>query len=148
MSEIELEYVTAIVGGQLFGLPIERVQDVFVPEQVTRVPLAGYEVAGVLNMRGRIVTVLDLRRLLGLMGDDDVRLAPMALGVEHRGESYGLLIDAIGEVIRLSQVSRQDNPVNLDAKLARVSAGVHRLDEQILIVLDVDRVLGQAALAA
>ena len=56
------EYVTATIGGQLFGLPIERVQDVFAPQRVTRVPLAGYEVAGVLNMRGRIVTLIDLRR--------------------------------------------------------------------------------------
>ena len=50
------EYVTAVIGGQLFGLPILRVQDVFVPERLTRVPLAPVEIAGVLNLRGRIVT--------------------------------------------------------------------------------------------
>ncbi len=50
------EYVTAMIGGQLFGLPIARVQDVFVPERLTRVPLAPPEIAGVLNLRGRIVT--------------------------------------------------------------------------------------------
>ena len=60
------EYVTAMVGGQLFGLPILRVQDVFKPERVTRVPLAPPEIAGVLNLRGRIVTLVDLRRRLDL----------------------------------------------------------------------------------
>ena len=55
-----------MIGGQLFGLPILRVQDVFVPERLTRVPLAPPEIAGVLNLRGRIVTLIDMRRRLGL----------------------------------------------------------------------------------
>jgi purine-binding chemotaxis protein CheW len=60
------EYVTAMIGGQLFGLPISRVQDVFMPERLTRVPLAPGDVAGVLNLRGRIVTAIDMRARLGL----------------------------------------------------------------------------------
>src|SRR3982750_1966430 len=59
------EYVTAMIGGQLFGLPISRVQDVFMPERLTRVPLSSREIAGVLNLRGRIVTVIDMRARLG-----------------------------------------------------------------------------------
>ncbi|MGH6664506.1 MAG: chemotaxis protein CheW, partial [Pseudolabrys sp.] len=59
------EYVTAMIGGQLFGLPIVRVQDVFIPERLTRVPLAPPEIAGILNLRGRIVTLIDLRRRFG-----------------------------------------------------------------------------------
>jgi purine-binding chemotaxis protein CheW len=64
MNENVIEYVTAVIGGQLFGLPIERVQDVFMPERLTRVPLAATEIAGLLNLRGRIVTVVDMRRRL------------------------------------------------------------------------------------
>ena len=60
------EYVTAMIGGQLFGLPISRVQDVFMPDRITRVPLSVPEIAGVLNLRGRIVTAIDMRRRLGL----------------------------------------------------------------------------------
>ena len=71
----------------------------------------------------------------------------MAVGIESKGESYGLLIDAIGEVLKLSAASREDNPVNLDSRLARVSAGVHRLDGSLLVVLDVDRVLEVGAYA-
>ena len=125
MSESTVEYVTAMIGGQLFGLPISRVQDVFVPERLTRVPLAGP----------------DMQERVGRQ---------MAVGVEHRSESYGLLIDEIGEVLKLQAASREDNPVNLDGRLARVSAGVHRLEGRLLVILDVERVLdaGVTAVAA
>ena len=144
-----VEFVTATVGGQLFGLPISRVQDVFKPEGLTRVPLAAPEIAGLLNLRGRIVTVVDLRRRLDF-GAQDRGSSLLAVGIEHKGESYGLLIESIGEVLKLSAASREDNPVNLDPRLARVSAGVHRLDGRLLVVLDVDRVLdvGPVAQAA
>ena len=145
----ETEYVTATVGGQLFGLPIARVQDVFVLDRLTRVPLAAPEIAGVLNLRGRIVTAIDMRRRLGLAPAGEVRRR-MAIGIEYKGESYGLLIDAIGEVLNLPTAGREGNPVNLEPGLARVSAGVHRLEDRLLVVLDVDRVLdvGQHAEAA
>ena len=145
-----VEFVTAVIGGQLFGLPISRVQDVFMPERVTRVPLSSAEIAGVLNLRGRIVTVIDMRALLGLDKADDGKPA-MAVGVDLRGESYGLLIDQIGEVLRLPEESREENPVNLDPRMAKFAGGVHRLDGQLMVVLDVDRVLEllpKAAIAA
>lgn len=147
-----IEYVTATIGDQLFGLPISRVQDVFAPDRLTQVPLAAVEIAGVLNLRGRIVTAIDMRHRLGLPAAAEDR-PRMAIGIEHRGKSYGLLIDAIGEVLKLPINGRGDNPVNLDLKLASVSAGVYRLEGRLLVVLDVDRVLdigthGAAALAA
>ena len=134
------EYVTVMLGGQLFGLPISRVQDVFMPERLTRVPLAPPEVAGVLNLRGRIVTAIDMRGRLALPERDDKR-PPMAIGIECKGESYGLVIDAVGEVVTLDEGAREPNPVNLDVALARISAGIHRLERQLLVILDVDRVL-------
>jgi purine-binding chemotaxis protein CheW len=144
-----IEYVTVLLGGQLFGLPISRVQDVFMPERLTRVPLAQPEIAGVLNLRGRIVTAIDMRCRLGLPGRDEKR-PPMAVGIECKGESYGLLIDTVGEVLKLDDTSREPNPVNLDTRLAQISAGVHRLDGQLLVILDVDRVLemGHESMAA
>jgi purine-binding chemotaxis protein CheW len=136
----DTEYVTVMIDGQLFGLPISRVQDVFMPDRLTRVPLASAEIAGVLNLRGRIVTAIDLRRRLGLPPRSGER-PPMAVGIELRGESYGLLIDSVGEVMKLADNTQEANPVNLDSKLAAVSAGVHRLDGQLLVILNVDRVL-------
>src|ERR1700760_658259 len=115
------EYVTAMIGEQLFGLPIQGVQDVFTPERVTRVPLAPPEIAGVLNLRGRIVTLIDMRDRLRL--ERRYTDTIMALGVESAGESYGLLIDPVGEVLKLDDAGREANPINLDPRLARVSAG-------------------------
>ena len=134
------EYVTTMIGGQLFGMPISRVQDVFMPERLTRVPLSSSDVAGVLNLRGRIVTAIDMRARLGLPKNEDGK-PPMAVGVELRGESYGLLIDSIGEVLKLADDSREVNPVNLDPRLTKMADGVHRLDGQLMVVLDVDRIL-------
>src|SRR6187551_390184 len=134
------EYVTTMIGGQLFGMPISRVQDVFMPERLTRVPLASSDVAGVLNLRGRIVTAIDMRSRLGLPKNEDGK-PPMAVGVDLRGESYGLLIDSIGEVLKLADESREVNPVNLDPRMAKMAAGVHRLEGQLMVVLDVDKIL-------
>lgn len=136
-----IQYVTVVIGGQLFGLPIERVHDVFMPESITRVPLSRPEIAGVLNLRGRIVTAIDMRRRLHLPGREDESQA-MAVGIEHKGESYGLLIDNVGEVLDLPSSGREPNPVNLDQRWANISGGVHRLNGQLMVILDVDRVLG------
>ena len=90
------------------------------------------------------VTVIDMRARLGLAKADDGK-PPMAVGVDLRGESYGLLIDQIGEVLRLPEESREENPVNLDPRMAKLAGGVHRLDGQLMVILDVDRVLELAA---
>jgi purine-binding chemotaxis protein CheW len=134
------EYVTATIGDHLFGLPISRVQDVFVPERLTRVPLSPTEIAGILNLRGRIVTAIDMRARLDFAGrkpDQPV----MAIGIEINNESYGLLVDAVGEVMRLSTSGCEPNPANLDPRLVRVASGIHQLDGQLLVVLDVDRLM-------
>jgi purine-binding chemotaxis protein CheW len=141
------EYVTFLVAGQRFGLPILRVQDVFVPDRITRVPLASPEVAGLINLRGRIITLIDMRRRLGLSDAVAVE-SVMAIGIESRGESYGLLVDSVGEVLKLDDNLREANPVNLEPRLAELSSGIHRLEEQLLVLIDVDRVLGLAATAA
>ena len=134
------EFVTFTIAGQIFGLPIARVQDVFKPVRITRVPLAGAEIAGVLNLRGRIVTAIDMRNRLHARRRENDK-APMAIGIEVKGESFGLLVDAVGEVLKLADSEREPNPINLDRKLAALSAGVYRLDEQLLVVLDIDQVL-------
>ena len=118
IGEQVTEYVTVMIGGQLFGLPISRVQDVFMPDRVTRVPLSAPEIAGVLNLRGRIVTAIDMRRRLGLPPRTDDKPS-MAVGIELKGESYGLLIDTVGEVMKLGDATRESNPVNLDCAAAR-----------------------------
>jgi purine-binding chemotaxis protein CheW len=116
------------------------VQDVFVPDRLTRVPLAAPEVAGVLNLRGRVVTAIDMRARLEL-GTREPGAPVMAIGIELKGESYGLLVDAVGEVMALRNSACEAKPANLDPRLSRVAAGIYRLEGELMVVLDVDRVL-------
>ena len=134
------DYVTFTTAGQLFGLPIERVQDVFKPSRMTRVPLAGPEIAGVLNLRGRIVTAIHLSNRLDLPSRSDDR-PPMAIGIECVPNRSACWSTPWVRCSSSPDGEREVNPINLDRKLARVAAGVFRLDGQLLVVLDVDRVL-------
>lgn len=143
------EYLTVYIAGQLFGLNIDRVHDVFLPDSITPVPLSSPEIKGVLNLRGRIVTAIDMHRRLSLPQGDSKRHG-MAVGIEHRGESYGLIIDNVGEVLRLSADQIESNPSNLDARWRSISSGVCRLKDKLMLVLDVERTLdfGQDSTAA
>ena len=143
----EGQYVTVRIAGQLFGLPILHVHEVFEPDQITRVPLAPAEIDGVLNLRGRIVTTISMRRLLGFPPATDGG-GGMAIGIEFKGESYGLVVDEVGEVMTLDGARHEPVPSNLDRRWADVVAGVHRLDGELMLILDVERALGRLATPA
>ncbi len=134
------EFVTATIGSQLCGIPVLKVQDVLGPQRITPIPLAPVEVAGSLNLRGRIVTAIDLRTRLGLtLHADDKN--EMSIVVEHHGELYSLMIDTVGEVLKMSASNFERNPATLDPVWRGFSEGVYRLTEGLLVVLDVDTLL-------
>ena len=142
---ITREYVTFRISDQLFGLSVIEIHDVFRPTRMTPVPLSGAEIAGVLNLRGRIVTAIDARSRLGLPPRvKDKQSQMLAIGVEYGGESFGLVVDEIGEVVRLEEADMEQNPVNLDATWSSVSRGVYRLGDRLLVIMDIDRMLAGA----
>lgn len=134
-------YLTLTVADQLCGVPVLSIRDVLGVQTITRIPLAPAEVAGSLNLRGRIVTAIDLRCRLGLPPRPDGHRDAMSVVVEREGELYSLLADQVGEVLPLPRAERAPNPVTLDAVWRDVSAGVHRIGERLLIVIDVERIL-------
>jgi purine-binding chemotaxis protein CheW len=136
-------FLTLTVSGQLCGVPVLAVRDVLGAQAITRIPLAPAEVAGSLNLRGRIVTAIDLRCRLGLPPRDsgDGARGAMSVVVERDGELYSLLADQVGEVLPLPRADRAPNPPTLDLLWREVSRGVHRLGERLLILLDVERIL-------
>ena len=134
-----VEFVTATIGGQLFGIRVLTVQDVLGPQKLARIPLAPPAVAGALNMRGRVVTAIDLRVSLGLPAAD--REKQMSIVVDHRGELYSLLIDEVGEVLALDAERLEPNPPTLKPAWRDVSNGIYRLDGQLMVVLEVERLL-------
>lgn len=134
------DFVTMTIAGQLFGIPVLTVQDILGPQKITRIPLAPSEVAGSLNLRGRIVTAMDVRLRLGLAPRPDGEPA-MSVVVDQRGESYSLLVDSVGEVLSLKSSDYERNPPTLDARWRDFSDGIYRLNGQLLIVLDVGQLL-------
>jgi purine-binding chemotaxis protein CheW len=142
------QFVTVFVAGQIFGLPILHVRDVFLVSDVTPVPLAPASVAGLFNLRGRVMTMLSMRAMLGFERSDETGKETTAIGIEWRGESFGLLVDRVGEVMSLSSTNRERNPINLDKRWGRLSAGVHQLEDQLLIELSLDTLFHDKALEA
>lgn len=137
MSAVEsFEYVTVTIGGQLFGVEVCDIREVFSPQDVTPVPRAPDEIAGLMNLRGRIVTAVDARRRLGIApraeGDP-----VMALGLEEGAELFGVLVDEVGEVMRLKADTLEPSPAHLEPRWRALLRGVHRLDDNLLAVLDV-----------
>jgi purine-binding chemotaxis protein CheW len=146
----EREFVTLKIADQLFGVEVTVIHEVFQPQGTSPVPLARPEIAGVLNLRGRIVTTVCARRRLGLPPRSEDAPPPMAIGIDRDGESYGVLVDSVEEVLKLPETAYEAAPANLDQRWSAVSQGVYRLDGRLLVALDVERLLdlGPPALAA
>ncbi len=128
------------VAGQLFGIPVLQVQDVLGPQRLTKIPLAPPEVAGSLNLRGHIVTAIDVRTRLGLP-PRAADMRGMSVVVDLNGELYSLVIDQVGEVLSLAKDTFEANPPTLDPRWREVSRGIYRLKGQLLVVIDVARLL-------
>ena len=133
------DFVTLKLGGQLFGIPVLQVQDVLNPQRITRIPLAAPEIAGALNLRGRIVTAIDMRTRLGLPATDKAR---MSIVVEYKNELYSLLVDEVGDVMSLTMKDYENSPATLDARWRDVADGIYRLNDTLMLVLDVAKLLG------
>ena len=123
------------VGGEKFGLPIDCVQTIFQIEAVTPVPLGPREILGLVNLRGKIVTAVSLRRRLQIPEQASGK-ATLAIGMEHRGESFALVVDEVGDVIVLDATTRIPMPPHLDQQRAKLTEAVYRLDDGILPQLD------------
>ncbi len=132
-------YVTVYIENQLFGIPIDRVQDILVTEDIAMVPLSPSEVAGVINLRGRIVTVIDVRKKLGLPAIDEKK--KMCVTVEKGHELYSLMVNSVGSVLSIPIDTLEPQPNTLDSRWSSVCLGVVRLENEIMIVLDVDTLL-------
>jgi purine-binding chemotaxis protein CheW len=139
-ADVANDFVTMMVADQLFGIPVLTVQDVLGPQRVTRVPLAPPEVAGALNLRGRIVTAIDVRRRLGLPKREGGKPG-MNVVVDFKGELYALMVDNVGEVLSLSADTYERNPNTLDPRWREVSGGIYRLKGKLLVLLEVSRLL-------
>lgn len=136
MSTLTVEqYCTFWVGDLFFGVAVEEVQEVLRHQPMTPVPRADSAVTGLINLRGQIVTAVDLRVRLGLPARPDDQL-PMNVIVRSRGDVVSLLVDDIGDVIDTAGVDAQPTPANLPHLVQDLVAGVRPLADSILLILD------------
>jgi purine-binding chemotaxis protein CheW len=140
LDEGDRQFVTLTVADQLCGVPVLGVRDILGEQVITRIPLAPPEVAGSLNLRGRIVTAIDLRQRLGLPAAPQ-GTRRMSVVAEQGGELYALLVDQVSEVMRVTASAFERNPPTLPATWARFSTGIYRLEDRLLVVLDVAKLL-------
>jgi purine-binding chemotaxis protein CheW len=134
------EFLTMRIAGQLFGIPVLKVQDALSSQSVTPIPLAPKEISGSLNLRGRIVTAIDIRTRLGYESDGSDHES-MSIVVEHGEDLYSLIVDKVGDVLMLPNKNYEKNPATLEPLWREISGGIYRLDGELLVVLDVARLL-------
>jgi purine-binding chemotaxis protein CheW len=141
-QEDHKDFVSFIVAGQMFGISVLEVQDILVPTKIASVPLAKPEIRGSINLRGRIVTVIDVRSRLGLPKREVTATErQMGVTVENGHDLYTLLVDEVGDVISLKTSLMEPNPSTLDAVWREFAAGVFRVDNRLMVVLDVKHLL-------
>ncbi len=139
-GEDQEDYVTFVIKDQMFGVPVLKVQDILTPDKIATIPMAPAEVRGSINLRGRIVTVIDVRVRLGLEKRDPGE-SNMGVTVEHENDLYTLLVDSVGDVIGLSSEGYEGNPSTLDPLWREFALGVFRLEEKLMVILDIENLL-------
>jgi purine-binding chemotaxis protein CheW len=133
-----LQFCTFYLNKVLFGVELRGVQEVIQQVELTDVPLAPAVVGGLINLRGQIVTAIDLRRRLELPErPDDIR--PVNVVVRTRDGAVSLLVDEIGDVVEVEQDTFEGPPETLQGKIRMVILGVHKLDRQLMHLLDIEK---------
>jgi purine-binding chemotaxis protein CheW len=138
------QFATFFAAGRFFGIDVLRVQEVLRCQPMTGVPLASEVIEGLINLRGQIVTAIDLRRRLGLAPRPAGEL-PMNLVVRTEDGAVSLLVDEIGDVLDVDPAAFERPPDNLDPAARDLVRGVYKLADRLMLVLDVDRAVDVAA---
>jgi purine-binding chemotaxis protein CheW len=129
---------TFFLDGHFFGVPVQQVQEVIRYQEMTRVPLVPQVVRGLINLRGQIVTAIDLRRRLG-MSDRPADQLPMNVVVRTDDGALSLLVDEIGDVIEVEEKTFEEPPETLKGMRRELIQGVHKLSDRLLHVLDIEK---------
>jgi purine-binding chemotaxis protein CheW len=134
------QFIIVKIGEQIFGISVDYVVDVLAPKAITSVPLARKEVVGLLNLRGRIISALDIRVLLDISDKTDIE-QNMCVVIEYERELYSLMVDEVGKVVSLNLDELVPTPDNLSKFWRDVSLGVVLMNEDLLVILDINKIM-------
>src|SRR6202167_1166178 len=143
LAQTSGQFSTFFVADLFFGVDVLRVQEVLRFQQMTRVPQAPEVIEGLINLRGQIVTAIDMRRRLKLPPRAGNQ-APMNMVVRTDEGAVSLLVDEIGDVLDVDQSSYERPPENLDPAARELIRGVYKLKGRLLLVLDEERTVDLA----
>jgi purine-binding chemotaxis protein CheW len=135
------QYSTFYLNGLFFGVEVLKVQEVIRYQEMTRVPLAPRMIEGLINLRGQIVTAIDLRRRLELPPRAEGRL-PMNVVVRTDDGAVSLLVDEIGDVVEIQDDTYERPPETLNGVARELIQGVYKLKERLLLILDTEKTVG------
>jgi purine-binding chemotaxis protein CheW len=140
----EQQLCTFFLNKMFFGIDVQHVQEVILPQTVTRVPLAPPDICGLINLRGQILTVIDLQQRLE-MGESAMR-SPSGFNIVvcADNELVSLLVDDVGDVLALPENTIQPPPATLKGKMRQIIVGAYPLPEGFLLVLDTEKILNFA----
>ena len=130
--------VTFTLAGRLYGVDVNAVQEVLRGQPQTRIPLAPQSVSGLINLRGQVLSAIELRAQLGLPAREDEH-EPMLVVVRVDDEAIALLVDSIGAVIDVDEGQFELPPDTLEGPSRELLLGAYKLDDRLLLALDVDR---------
>jgi purine-binding chemotaxis protein CheW len=136
-GENQSRYFTVFAGGEIFGLPVENTHTIFRMSSVTSVLGGPSEIAGLVNLRGKIVTAVSLRRRLQMSSDVSIQDA-LAIGIEYKRENFALIVDDVGDVLSLGISAQIPVPSHFNPHRARLTSGLYRTGTVLLPVLDID----------
>jgi len=134
------QFCTFFLDGHFFGVPVQQVQEVIRYQEMTRVPLVPEVIRGLINLRGQIVTAVDLRRRLK-MQDRPASALPMNVVARTDDGPVSLLVDEIGDVLEVSEEAYERTPENMSIEQKEMVEGVYKLENRLLLVLNVNRAL-------
>jgi purine-binding chemotaxis protein CheW len=139
------QYSTFRVADMFMGIELTRVQELLRYQEMTRVPLAPQAIEGLINLRGQIVTALDVRRILGLPAIESEDKLPMNIVIQSEGGPVSLLVDEICDVLDVPLAAETPLPENMPALHRDLIEGVYQLDTGLLLILNTNRVLDTSA---
>lgn len=134
------QFLSIRVSEHYFGIPVIKIVDVVKPTELTPIPLAKPEISGLMNLRGRIVTVIDMRKRLDIDSSVEPK-KPMFVVVEDENDIYSLVVDEVGQAITLNLMNFDKVPENLPSHLRDISKGIFQLEKELMLVLDVKSIV-------
>lgn len=135
----EDELLTCSLHGQSLGIPVRHVREVIMPVRHTPIPLAHEIIVGLINLRGHVITQLDMRKALDLPPRKENEPFRIVIIETEGNEAFGIVVDRVGEVLRSEAGIREELPKSLAPCWRQVGDGVLKLEDRLLVVLDVER---------